>query len=44
MALFFAVLILLSLGSYRYLEVPSQRLLRRSGLTGRFVRWADLRR
>jgi peptidoglycan/LPS O-acetylase OafA/YrhL len=40
MALFFAVLILSSLCSYRYFEAPSQRLLRRLNITGRFGREA----
>jgi peptidoglycan/LPS O-acetylase OafA/YrhL len=43
MALFFTVLILCCLVSYRYFEIPSQRLLRGSGASGRFVRWAEVR-
>jgi peptidoglycan/LPS O-acetylase OafA/YrhL len=36
MGLYFAVLILVCLGSYRYLEVPAQRIIRQSGIGRRF--------
>ncbi|MFN8626318.1 MAG: acyltransferase [Candidatus Binatia bacterium] len=44
MALFFTVLIVCALGSYRYFEAPAQRFLRRADIARRFDGGTDARR